>query len=360
MTFAELAELFKSERLRKGMSVKDVQDATHISRRNIVALESADVKDLPHVVYTKGFVRSYAKVLGLDPEECAEVVERELGGPQSETVTEVEGSSKGLGKIWTILLVIVLVGGLIAGSIALFSGGDDDAVTVSETTTQQEPQNAAPVVEKSAVEKAEVAAKEAAAKAEEAAKKAEELAAQKAAELEQARADAEAKAAKTVEDAQKTAELEAAKTAALVAEQAAKKEAEAARVKAEAEAKAEELAQARAEARAKKEAATLKKAEAKKQAALEKAALKKAQQPVLKKNEVAVVARKGNSSWMEVSVDGGKSFELILSDGMRRIFTYKKALRVRLGNAGGVMVYAGDKAMNLDAGQGQVKTLTFP
>lgn len=80
MNLMELGGLLKQERERRGLSVRDVMDATKISRRNLNALEEGAVKLLPHPVYLKGYVRNYARLVGLDPEPLVSVVDEQSDG----------------------------------------------------------------------------------------------------------------------------------------------------------------------------------------------------------------------------------------------------------------------------------------
>lgn len=66
LTFGE--EL-RRERLIRQVSLEEISSATKISVRLLTALESSDVKKLPAPVFTRGFIRSYSRHLGLDPEE---------------------------------------------------------------------------------------------------------------------------------------------------------------------------------------------------------------------------------------------------------------------------------------------------
>ncbi|MEW5772653.1 MAG: helix-turn-helix domain-containing protein [Thermodesulfobacteriota bacterium] len=77
MNLQELGAVFKQERERRGLSVEDVVQRTKISRRNVVAIEAGRKEDLPHPVYAKGFVKNYARLLGLDPEEYAAALAQE-------------------------------------------------------------------------------------------------------------------------------------------------------------------------------------------------------------------------------------------------------------------------------------------
>lgn len=65
------AELRKQREIR-GISLKEIADATKISRRYLEALESDDHSVLPAPVFTRGFVREFARHIGLDAEEMAD------------------------------------------------------------------------------------------------------------------------------------------------------------------------------------------------------------------------------------------------------------------------------------------------
>jgi len=80
MNLLELGCLLKSEREKRGLSVRDVMEATKISRRNLNALEDGETKLLPHPVYLKGYVRNYAQLVGLQPEPLVAVVEQQSDG----------------------------------------------------------------------------------------------------------------------------------------------------------------------------------------------------------------------------------------------------------------------------------------
>lgn len=66
LTFGE--EL-RRERLIREVSLEEISAATKISVRLLTALEASDLSKLPAPVFTRGFIRSYARHLGLDPDE---------------------------------------------------------------------------------------------------------------------------------------------------------------------------------------------------------------------------------------------------------------------------------------------------
>ncbi|HEY8551997.1 MAG TPA: RodZ domain-containing protein, partial [Thermaerobacter sp.] len=61
---------------RKGLTLHDVQVATKIRRKYLEALERGDDAQLPPEVYTRGFIRAYAKLVGLDGMELAQAYSR--------------------------------------------------------------------------------------------------------------------------------------------------------------------------------------------------------------------------------------------------------------------------------------------
>lgn len=78
MNLLEVGALLQRERERRGISIRDVMDSTKISRRNLTALEEGQVGSLPHPVYLKGYVRNIAKMVGLDADELAQVVDQQF------------------------------------------------------------------------------------------------------------------------------------------------------------------------------------------------------------------------------------------------------------------------------------------
>ena len=76
--------LLKTLRETAGLTLDQMAANTKISKRYLRAIEADDYATLPAKVYTRGFVRLYASVLGLDADRVAasfmELVERGSGG----------------------------------------------------------------------------------------------------------------------------------------------------------------------------------------------------------------------------------------------------------------------------------------
>src|SRR6516164_503624 len=63
-------ERLKRERELRGVKLEEIAESTKIGKRNLVALEEEHFDQLPGGIFNKGFVRAYAKYLGLDEEQA--------------------------------------------------------------------------------------------------------------------------------------------------------------------------------------------------------------------------------------------------------------------------------------------------
>ncbi len=61
-------ERLRKEREQRNLSLEDISQATKISARSLRALEAEDFAKLPGGVFNRGFVRAYARQLGVDEE----------------------------------------------------------------------------------------------------------------------------------------------------------------------------------------------------------------------------------------------------------------------------------------------------
>lgn len=62
----------REARERRGLSLRQIANATKISMITLEALERNDIKRLPGGIFSRAFVRSYALEVGLDPEQAIE------------------------------------------------------------------------------------------------------------------------------------------------------------------------------------------------------------------------------------------------------------------------------------------------
>src|SRR5512140_3413262 len=119
---ASFGEELRREREIRGISLKEIADATKISKRFLEAIERNDHKTLPAPVFTRGFVREYARYLGLNAEEMVnrynEVVRRTTQSEiDSQELPRIPSKPRSMpfvridrNLIWFAALVIVFAG----------------------------------------------------------------------------------------------------------------------------------------------------------------------------------------------------------------------------------------------------------
>lgn len=82
----EIGHILREARENKGLTLEDVQGHTRINARYLAALENGQYSALPTPVHTRGFLRNYARFLGLDPQP---LLDRYAAGQGQETPRSV-------------------------------------------------------------------------------------------------------------------------------------------------------------------------------------------------------------------------------------------------------------------------------
>ncbi|GAU01539.1 helix-turn-helix domain-containing protein [Burkholderia stabilis] len=131
----------------KGWTVDDVSARLKVAPQKLRALEAGDISHLPGATFALGVVRSYAKMLGVDPEPFAQALRRERGVPEvdlsmpASSGTDLPrgrvsiplgGSSRHHPWLWGTAIVVVAVvavlmwhtGGDSSSLLARFKGSD--------------------------------------------------------------------------------------------------------------------------------------------------------------------------------------------------------------------------------------------
>ncbi|MBR1646846.1 MAG: helix-turn-helix domain-containing protein [Selenomonadaceae bacterium] len=181
-----LGNTLRAERERQNLSVEDIEQGTSIRALYIEAIENGEYDKLPGEVYTRGFIKNYAKFLGLDGDEFSKQFTAEIHGapspsPVSGNSVEVSGeknpieeiidepkivkpvnpvesvkpakaekkSSKVVGEIrgenrgssnTLIVAAVVIIAALAGGAWSFLSGDGGDVATKPPAQTQQQPQ----------------------------------------------------------------------------------------------------------------------------------------------------------------------------------------------------------------------------
>jgi cytoskeleton protein RodZ len=73
-------EELRRERVVREIPLEEIAAATKISLRLLTALENSDLSRLPAPTFTRGFIRAYARHIGIDPEEKVNAYLADLAG----------------------------------------------------------------------------------------------------------------------------------------------------------------------------------------------------------------------------------------------------------------------------------------
>jgi transcriptional regulator with XRE-family HTH domain len=120
-----LGETLRRARLSKGITIEDAERVTRIPRKYLEALEIENYGILPAPVYARGFLRSYAGYLGLNPSDLLPFFPvGHVEEPKLEQLPEVRQTTS-----WNPSSAIALgvVAFLIVLVIALYSIGREDS-----------------------------------------------------------------------------------------------------------------------------------------------------------------------------------------------------------------------------------------
>ena len=107
-----LGRFLRQEREKKGVSLDSVVQVTRITRENLEALERDDFQAISAPVFVRGFLRSYANYLGLDPKELVSRYDSQTDLLRTPRAKETPQPSKGENPVMKYLafLCILLAG----------------------------------------------------------------------------------------------------------------------------------------------------------------------------------------------------------------------------------------------------------
>jgi cytoskeletal protein RodZ len=84
----ELGQLLREARERKGVTLADAQQATKIRLSFLQALEKEDFSVLPPPFYIRGFIKTYAVYLNIDPRNTVQLFDEMLENVHSSRLVE--------------------------------------------------------------------------------------------------------------------------------------------------------------------------------------------------------------------------------------------------------------------------------
>jgi transcriptional regulator with XRE-family HTH domain len=122
-----LGEFLRRERELRHISLDDVAERTKISRRYLEAIEEGQYDRLPGETFVRGFIRSYAQFVGLDPQDTLLLYHQSRmdheGAPlRTERISPVRRAWNAPSLVWLLVVGVLIVGGVLLGVIGFLEG----------------------------------------------------------------------------------------------------------------------------------------------------------------------------------------------------------------------------------------------
>lgn len=148
-------------REKAGMTIEEAARAMNLKVRIVEALEDSDMDRLPPVTFVQGYIRSYAKLLGLSEEKILKEFEEEVPHPLEAELQPRPPSPDGANsqtpiiKLTSLLVVVVAIG-VLAYSVYSFYMERTQRIELAHQAAE-DPVVSAPLVEQQAALDAEKA-----------------------------------------------------------------------------------------------------------------------------------------------------------------------------------------------------------
>jgi cytoskeletal protein RodZ len=136
-----IGRYLKTEREVRQISLEELAQTTRIPLRHLASLEDDRLEKLPGDVFVRGFLKSYAKAVGLTIDEVLRRYEHQSRSsalpqePSAAPITGIAGPERGRRFGLAIALVIILILFTLALSIALRPRHRETPVQLSDATS---------------------------------------------------------------------------------------------------------------------------------------------------------------------------------------------------------------------------------
>lgn len=134
----------KEERKSLGFSLREVEEKTKIRKKYLQAIENEDFDSIPGKTYTKGFLKIYAKFLGLNPKEIIYEFEQDFADDfEQEKIDNTpklkeDITARGNKKLLLIGIVVGIILLLIGFNLFYANVQEDGGPMTSEQPEQNE------------------------------------------------------------------------------------------------------------------------------------------------------------------------------------------------------------------------------
>lgn len=111
----------RRQRVVREIELREIAETSKISMRYLSALEEDRFELLPAPVFAKGFLRQYAKYVGLDPEEVVNFFLAAQADNEAEVEPRLPKQRSGSASFWTYFGLFVLLAALLLGVVWVLS-----------------------------------------------------------------------------------------------------------------------------------------------------------------------------------------------------------------------------------------------
>ncbi len=122
-----VGEVLRQARADLGLSVDTVAQKLRLAPKQILAIENEDYEHLPGPTYVRGYLRSYAQVLGLSPETVIGLYNHHPSAARSVDLTKHAPVPQMSADHHVIKITTLVVAGLVLGLAAIWWQGRDDS-----------------------------------------------------------------------------------------------------------------------------------------------------------------------------------------------------------------------------------------
>src|SRR5215475_10138972 len=149
---SDFGSTFKNARLSKGLTLDQIAAETRIGTRFLEAIENEQFDRLPGGIFSRGFVRSYAECLKLDPDKAVADFDRKTSyqAPAVMETVRVNATAAEKPKAEKInkalypvaiaaLIVLVIVVYFLTNETGRSTSGDQSAVQTAPATSTSPP-----------------------------------------------------------------------------------------------------------------------------------------------------------------------------------------------------------------------------
>lgn len=147
-----LGEKLRQAREERGISISEVAEQTRISALYLEGIEADDYRTLPGGIFNKGFVKSYAKYVGVDEQEAlqdyARLISSQDSQAEEDTKTyrpEVLTDDRSNSYSFVTIIFAIIILGLISWGAYTFANyyGENSVATVTPTPAANTSNNTA-------------------------------------------------------------------------------------------------------------------------------------------------------------------------------------------------------------------------